>query len=504
MEFTINVQPPEKIPATSFVLPVFADEPTPLTKRLDKLTQGKLTALLNEETDLDKAGSLHTYTTLPGLEAERVHVVSLGPRAKLDRRAWMKAVRAAAAALANGPGGTAVVPLAELKVPGTTLAERLRRLATTLEDATYRYEATKTTNGKKPRGAERIELPLSAPLAPDELAALEEGRAIAAGMARARELGNLPPNLCTPAKLAETALELGKAYELKVQVLEREDAERLGMGAFLAVAAGSKTPPKFIVAEYRGSGEKRGKRRPIVLIGKGITFDSGGICLKPAAQMDEMKFDMCGAAAVLGTLEAVARLKLPLDVVAIVPATENLPSGTATRPGDVVRTLAGRTVEILNTDAEGRLILCDALTYAQREYRPECLIDVATLTGAIVIALGKEATGLMSNDETLAQALLESGERAADPAWQLPLWEEYQEALKSNFADVANVSTDRAAGSITAACFLALFVEDVPWAHLDIAGTAWRSGEKKGATGRPVPLLVEFLLERAAARRHAD
>ena len=323
-------------------------------------------------------------------------------------------------------------------------------------------------------------------------------------MARARELGNLPPNLCTPAKLAETALELGKAYELKVQVLEREDAERLGMGAFLAVAAGSKTPPKFIVAEYRGSGEKRGKRRPIVLIGKGITFDSGGICLKPAAQMDEMKFDMCGAAAVLGTLEAVARLKLPLDVVAIVPATENLPSGTATRPGDVVRTLAGRTVEILNTDAEGRLILCDALTYAQREYRPECLIDVATLTGAIVIALGKEATGLMSNDETLAQALLESGERAADPAWQLPLWEEYQEALKSNFADVANVSTDRAAGSITAACFLALFVEDVPWAHLDIAGTAWRSGEKKGATGRPVPLLVEFLLERAAARRHAD
>ena len=217
-----------------------------------------------------------------------------------------------------------------------------------------------------------------------------------------------------------------------------------------------------------------------------------------------MKFDMCGAAAVLGTLEAVARLKLPLDVVAIVPATENLPSGTATRPGDVVRTLAGRTVEILNTDAEGRLILCDALTYAQREYRPECLIDVATLTGAIVIALGKEATGLMSNDETLAQALLESGERAADPAWQLPLWEEYQEALKSNFADVANVSTDRAAGSITAACFLALFVEDVPWAHLDIAGTAWRSGEKKGATGRPVPLLVEFLLERAAARRHAD
>ncbi|WP_328514256.1 leucyl aminopeptidase [Tepidiphilus baoligensis] len=242
----------------------------------------------------------------------------------------------------------------------------------------------------------------------------------------------------------------------------------------------------------------------MVLVGKGVTFDSGGICLKPAAQMDEMKFDMCGAAAVLGTLEAVARLKLPLDVVAIVPATENLPSGTATRPGDVVRTLAGRTVEILNTDAEGRLILCDALTYAQREYHPECLIDVATLTGAIVIALGKEATGLLANDDTLARELLASGERAADPAWQLPLWDEYQEALKSNFADVANVSTDRAAGSITAACFLARFVENVPWAHLDIAGTAWRSGEKKGATGRPVPLLVEFLLERAAARRQAD
>ncbi|WP_206673381.1 M17 family peptidase N-terminal domain-containing protein [Tepidiphilus baoligensis] len=262
MEFTINVQPAEKIPATSFVLPVFADEPTLLVTHLDKLTKGKLSALLKEETDLDKAGSLHTYTTLPGLDAERLHVVSLGPRAKLDRRAWMKAVRSAAAALANGPVGTAVVSLAEIEVPGTTLTERLRRLATALEDATYTYDATKTTNGKKPRGADRIELPLPTPLTPNELAALEEGRAIAAGMARARELGNLPPNLCTPAKLAETALELGKVYDLKVEVLEREDAERLGMGAFLAVAAGSKTPPKFIVAEYRGSGRNAANAAP--------------------------------------------------------------------------------------------------------------------------------------------------------------------------------------------------------------------------------------------------
>ncbi len=299
--------------------------------------------------------------------------------------------------------------------------------------------------------------------------------------------------MCTPTYLAEQAQELGKRHGLRVEVIEQKEIEKLGMGAFLAVARGSRQPPKFIVLEYHG-----GKRDapPVALVGKGITFDTGGISIKPAAEMDEMKFDMCGAASVLGTLKAVAQMRLPLNVVGIIPATENMPGGNAIKPGDIVTTMSGQTVEILNTDAEGRLILCDALTYAER-FKPAAVVDIATLTGAMIISLGHVATGVFSNSDVLAREVLAAGETAWDRAWHLPLWDEYQDALKSNFADFPNIGS-RAGGSITAACFLSRFTKTYPWAHLDIAGTAWKSGAEKGATGRPVALLAHFLARRAA------
>ena len=322
--------------------------------------------------------------------------------------------------------------------------------------------------------------------------AVLQGHAIATGMALAKDLGNLPGNICTPTHLAETAESLGKQHKFDVEVLDRDDMEKLGMGSFLSVARGSHQPPKFIVMHYKGG---KAKAKPVVLVGKGITFDTGGISLKPAAEMDEMKYDMCGAASVLGTFKAVAQMGLPINLVGLIPTTENMPGGGATKPGDVVTSMSGQTIEVLNTDAEGRLILCDALTYAER-FKPECVIDVATLTGACVVALGKIPSGLLANDDELAAEILRRGTESGDRAWQLPLWDEYQELLKSNFADMGNIG-GRYAGTITAACFLSRFTKDYKWAHLDIAGTAWVSGDAKGATGRPVPLLSAFLIGRA-------
>jgi leucyl aminopeptidase len=326
-------------------------------------------------------------------------------------------------------------------------------------------------------------------------AGLEQGLAVTHGVSLARDLGNLPPNVCTPSYLAGEARELAKRYRMKATVLGREDMERLGMRTLLSVAQGSAEPPRFITLEYNG-GPKNVK--PVVLVGKGITFDTGGISIKPAAEMDEMKFDMCGAAAVLGTMKAAGEMRLPVNLVGAIPTTENMPGGRATRPGDVVKSLSGQTVEILNTDAEGRLILCDALTYVER-FRPAVVIDIATLTGACVIALGHVATGLFANDEALAHEVVAAGEGACDRVWRLPLWEDYQEQLKSNFADFANIG-GRPAGAVTAACFLSRFASKYKWAHLDIAGTAWKSGKEKGATGRPVPLLTQFLINRIARK----
>jgi leucyl aminopeptidase len=322
---------------------------------------------------------------------------------------------------------------------------------------------------------------------------LKQGLALAAGVSLTKDLGNLPPNVCTPTYLADQAKAMGKQYGLQVEVLDRDQIAKLGMGSFLGVAQGSAQPPKLIVLQH-----KKGKKsqKPVVLVGKGITFDTGGISIKPGAEMDEMKYDMCGAASVLGTFKAIAEMDLPLNVVGVIPTCENMPDGTAIKPGDVLTSMSGQTIEVLNTDAEGRLILCDALTYAER-FEPAAVVDIATLTGACVIALGHHASGLFSNNDKLAQELLAAGETAHDRAWHMPLWEDYQPQLDSNFADMANIG-GRAGGSITAACFLSRFTKKYEWAHLDIAGTAWKSGKDKGGTGRPVPLLTEFLVKRAA------
>ncbi len=320
---------------------------------------------------------------------------------------------------------------------------------------------------------------------------LKHGEAIACGANLTKDLGNLPPNICTPSYLASTGTKLAKQYKMKSKVFNQKEIERLKMGSFLSVAKGSREAPKFICIEHYG-GKKN--QKPIVLVGKGITFDAGGISIKPSADMDEMKYDMCGAATVLGVLKTVGELKLPINLVALIPTCENLPDGNALKPGDIVRSMSGQTIEVLNTDAEGRLILCDALTYAER-FNPDVVVDIATLTGACVIALGHHATGLFSNDDTLANDLSAAGYEANDKAWHMPLWDEYQPQLDSNFADMANIG-GRAAGSITAACFLSRFAKKYSWAHLDIAGTAWKSGKQKGGSGRPVPLLSQFLINK--------
>ncbi len=432
-----------------------------------------------------KPGSVLLLHSPAGLKARRL-VVAVAADASV--KAWRKALAAAIGSVKGGGAVSAAVHLASTSDPSSDHAEAL---VTTAADALYVYRATKPSAPQASR-LSSFSLLVSKQAATAAREGLQRGQAIAAGVELARECANRPGNHCTPTHLAEQARKLGKDHGLKVEILERKDAEKLGMGSFLAVAQGSEQPPKFIVARWNGG---RKGDAPVVLIGKGITFDTGGISIKPAAEMDEMKFDMGGAASVLGTLRAVAQLGAKLNVIGIVPACENMPDGRAVKPGDVVTSMSGQTIEILNTDAEGRLILCDAMTYAER-LKPRVVVDIATLTGACVIALGHHRTGLFSADDELAAQLLAAGDRAADPAWRMPLDEEYDDALKSNFADIANVG-GRAGGAITAAMFLKRFSAKMRWAHLDIAGTAWKSGAAKGATGRPVPLLTHFVLSLA-------
>ena len=496
MEFTIKTGSPAKLKTGLLVLGAFADGRLPaLSAAADGAAEGRLATLIKRG-DLDeKAGASVLVHDLPGVHAERVLLVSLGKHDEFGDKAFRDALAAAAKAISGGPAKDAVVALADIELPGRDAAWRLQQATRMLADGAYRFDVLKSDKkAKKERGAKKLSLLVSCELGAELDTAAMQGHAIAAGMALAKDLGNLPGNICTPTHLAETAEALGKQYKFEVEVLEREDMEKLGMGSFLSVARGSHQPPKFIVMQYKGG---KAKAKPVVLVGKGITFDTGGISLKPAAEMDEMKFDMCGAASVLGTFKAVAQMGLPINLVGLVPTTENMPGGGATKPGDVVTSMSGQTIEVLNTDAEGRLILCDALTYAER-FKPECVIDIATLTGACVVALGKIPSGLLANDDELAAEILRRGTESGDRAWQLPLWDEYQELLKSNFADMGNIG-GRYAGTITAACFLARFTKAYKWAHLDIAGTAWVSGDAKGATGRPVPLLSSFLIGRARA-----
>jgi leucyl aminopeptidase len=458
---------------------------------LDRASNGTVREVLSRGDMEGKLGSTLLLYRVPGVAAERVLLVGLGDEAALHEREFREAARAAVRAAQETGAGSATLCFTDIRLGRRDSAWKARHVALVAAECAYRFEYMKSKKSD-PRPLAHIELLAAARDAAAVARGLRQGAAIGSGVGLAKDLGNLPANVCTPSYLAEQAQKIAGECKLKLEVLERKDMEKLGMGSLLSVAQGSRQPPKMIVLNY-GGGPK--KARPVVLVGKGITFDTGGISLKPSADMDEMKFDMCGAASVLGALRACAEMKLKLNVVGIIPTTENMPGGAATKPGDIVTSMSGQTIEVLNTDAEGRLILCDALTYAER-FEPAAVVDIATLTGACVIALGHIASGLYSNKESLARELLSAGDEAYDRAWHMPLWDDYQEQLKSNFADMANIG-GRPAGSVTAACFLSRFAKKFDWAHLDIAGTAWKSGKDKGSTGRPVALLTSFLMRRA-------
>ena len=492
MEFSIRSGSPEKQRSACVVVGVF--QPRKLTaagRIIDEAAAGYLSDLLRRGDMEGKAGSTLLLHKVPGTLAERVLLVGLGKEKEFREKDYRTAIAAAVRTLNETGGFDGTLYLTELPLKKRDVAWRVRQATIVARETLYRFDQLKSKKDEVRRPLRKLTFCVERrqELEPAERA-LAEGLAIADGMALMKDLANLPANVCTPTYLAEQAQTLAAA-KLHVEVLERKDMEKLGMNTLLSVAKGSHQPPKFIILKY--SGGKSGDK-PVVLVGKGITFDTGGISLKPAPEMDEMKFDMSGAASVLGTMKAVVAMKLPLNVVGVVPTTENMPGGGATRPGDVITSMSGQTVEILNTDAEGRLILCDALTYVER-FEPDCVVDVATLTGACVIALGHVASGMFANEDKLARELLTAGEQSHDRIWQLPLWEDYQPLLDSNFADMANIG-GRAGGTITAACFLARFTKDYRWAHLDIAGTAWKSGKEKGATGRPVPLLTQYLINR--------
>ena len=490
MEFSARKIDPAVLKTPCLVAGVLQDDPprlTPSGEALDEATGGRLGMLL-EGGDLGKErGATLVLYDPPGIAAERLLLVGLGKTEKLDAAGFREAVAAAARTLETKRIGTAHLLLCEAEVKGCSLSRRAQHLVEAAAEAAYRFDQTKS--GKKEKPALKKVVLATAGKGKSKLEqGIVYGKAVARGTALARDLGNLPGNLCTPRHLASRARALGRKHGLKVSVLDEAAMRKLKMDALLSVSRGSREPARLVVMEHHGG---KAKEKPVVLVGKGLTFDAGGISIKPAAAMDEMKFDMCGGASVFGAMLAAAELALPLNLVGIVPASENLPDGAANKPGDVVTSMAGKTIEILNTDAEGRLILCDALTYAER-FKPRTVVDIATLTGACVVALGHHATGLFSDCDGLAEELLAAGEIAADRAWRMPLWDDYGKQLKSNFADLANIG-GRDAGAVTAACFLKEFTEKYDWAHLDIAGTAWRSGDKKGATGRPVGLLVEFL-----------
>ncbi|MDF1644851.1 MAG: leucyl aminopeptidase [Pseudomonadales bacterium] len=441
----------------------------------------------------EEVGSTLVLRMVPGLQAKRLMLVSSGEKDQLSEKNFRTLYSAILTGLRASTAKSATISLEEIAVEGKSLDWLCKQMVVNGEYSAYQYDTTK----KQPAGPVLRQITFLAgnrKQISTAQRAVDEGLAIANGVTCARQLGNLPGNICTPGFLAKNARALArKSPKLTVKIIDEKEMKLLKMGSFLSVSAGSAEPAKLIIFEYKGAAKTE---KPHALVGKGVTFDSGGISLKPGAGMDEMKFDMCGAASVFGAMTSLIELAPKMNVVGIVGAVENMPSSTATKPGDVVTSMSGKTIEVLNTDAEGRLVLCDLLTYVER-FKPQSVIDIATLTGACVVALGGPATGMFANDEALAEQLNVSGEASGDRVWRLPLWDDYQESLNSPFADIANVG-GRAAGSITAACFLSRFTEDYRWAHLDIAGSAWISGGmKKGSTGRPVGLLVDYLLAQA-------
>ena len=496
MQITLKTGAPATLKTGCLVIGVAAG--ARLTGTAAALDRDGVLARLIKRGDFEgKLGQTLLTHDLGGTSAERILLVGLGEQAKIETQCLRKALIKATQVVAETGAGDAVFAVGDLKQGGLDDYWLARHAAEAINFALYRYDATKS---EKPQARRIKKIALLQPESKpakglrDFATGLKHGNAVATGVALARELANLPGNICTPTYLANQAKGLTKKYpKLKVKVLEEADMKRLGMGSLLSVSRGSVQPAKLITMQW--SGGKSGDK-PHALVGKGLTFDAGGISLKPGPSMDEMKFDMCGSASVFGTMVAVAELGLPVNVVGVIPSSENLPDGDANKPGDIVTTMKGLTVEILNTDAEGRLILCDALTYAERTFKPQTVIDIATLTGACVIALGAHASGMLGNDDKMAAQLSELGHLTGDRVWRLPLWDDYREQLKSNFADMANIG-GREAGTITAAAFLSRFTENMRWTHLDIAGTAYKSGAEKGALGRPVSLLTQYLIEQA-------
>jgi len=466
-------------------------------KALNK--KGLIDAALRSGDITGKAGSTLLLRGVDGISAERILLVGLGKEKETSEKDLTAALKATAAVLASLGASDALIALPLDAAAERDAAWAINSYILNARDAAYRFDSLKSKKEASVTGVKKINFAVPAKLADTARQTIRQAVAVANGIALTKDLGNFPANVCTPSYLANTAKKMAREFKLEVEILDRKQAQALKMGSFLSVTNGSVEPPKFIVLKHKGG---KAKDAPIVLVGKGITFDSGGISLKPGAAMDEMKYDMGGAASVLGTMRAIAELKLNLNVIVVIPSCENMPSGSATKPGDIVTSMSGQTIEVLNTDAEGRLVLCDALTYAER-FKPAAVIDVATLTGACITALGHHNSGLFTRDDAahdaLANELLQAGKLSGDTAWRMPIDDRYQEQLKSNFADMANIGGP-AGGSVTAACFLERYTKKYTWAHLDIAGTAWKSGAAKGSTGRPVPLLTTFLIQRAAAK----
>ncbi|WP_159875893.1 MULTISPECIES: leucyl aminopeptidase [Aquitalea] len=495
MEFNIKSGSPEKQRVACVIVGVYESRKlTFAADLLDRISNGFISDVIRRGDMEGKLGSTLLLHSVPHTLCDRVMLVGLGKERDFRAKEYREAVRSSVRSLTQTSATEAVSYLTELTVKKHDVEWMIEQATVVTLDVLYRFDRFKSKQDDSVREPRKLTLavPRRSDLADGEKGLLR-GLAIGNGMKLAKDLGNLPPNVCTPAYLAEEAERIATEFGTGVEIYGQSQLEELGLNSFLSVARGSVVEPRLIVLHYQGAKDKND--RPLALVGKGITFDSGGISLKPGEGMDEMKYDMCGAASVLGAFRAAVEMKLPINLVTIVPACENMPAGNAVKPGDIITSLSGQTIEVLNTDAEGRLILCDALTFAER-FNPETVIDVATLTGACIIALGHVATGLYSNQDSLARELLAAGEEVADRAWHMPLWDEYQEQLKSPFADMANIG-GRPGGSITAACFLSRFAKAYDWAHLDIAGTAWKSGKDKGATGRPVPLLVQFLQDRA-------
>jgi leucyl aminopeptidase len=496
MEFSVKSGSPEKQRSACIVVGVF--EPRRLSaiaEKLDEISEGYISNLLRRGDLEGKPGQMLLLHQVPNILSERVLLVGCGKERELDERQYKQIISKTINTLNETGSMEAVCFLPELHVKGRDTYWKVRQAVEATHDCLYSFSSLKTRKEEPRRPLRKLvfNVPTRKELTIGEQA-IQHGLAIAKGIKTCKDVANMPPNICNPSYLAEQARQLAEQYDaVSVEVIGEAEMEALGMGAYLAVSRGSANEAKMTIISYQGS--PKADAAPIVFVGKGLTFDSGGISLKPGEAMDEMKYDMGGAASVLGTMHALAELKLPINVIGVLAGCENMPAGNAYRPGDILTTMSGQTVEVLNTDAEGRLVLCDALTYVER-FNPDTVIDVATLTGACVIALGKHASGLLSTHNPLAHELLNASEQSGDRAWRLPLWDEYQEQLESPFADFTNLG-GRAAGTITAACFLSRFTKKYNWAHLDIAGTAWRSGGKdKGSTGRPVSMLTQFLLNR--------